>query len=201
MAGRINLTVRRSFRTVKNDIVMKQREIVLFTAAHKIQDKARELARVPKGLGTGRKTGELEARILVEGPTRSESGKSMYVKVYASAPHAVWQEYGTGIHGTGPQATHSEIYPKQGQVMTWTQSGRPYRGRYVMAQVTGFRMGRSKSGKLKRVPTQWQQFASEVKGVQPKHFMRDARNDKTIKKWYQDEMANITKNNPPIKVE
>ena len=56
----------------------------------------------PYGLGTGRKTGKLAAAIQVKGPYVSGSGKSTVVNVtvdQAMAPHALWQEKGTGIYG------------------------------------------------------------------------------------------------------
>ncbi len=140
-----------------------------------LQTKARVEASKPYGLGTGTKTGALVAAIQVKGPYTTGSGKSQIVNVavdQALAPHAVWQEKGTGIYAGG-----DVIRPKTASVMAWLQTGRPYVGYAITARLHK----RGKGGN----PNQYQQFAKWVKGVKPKHYMQKARQDPTIAAIYK----------------
>ena len=149
-----------------------------------LQTKARAEAERPYGLGTGRKTGKLAAAIQVKGPYTSGSGKSTVVNVsvdQAMAPHALWQEKGTGIYGP----TGEVIRPKQAQVMAWLQTGQPYVG----VAVSAFLRRRASGGN----PAQYQQYAKWVKGVKPKEFMKKARTDPTIAAVYREGSQRLAK--------
>jgi hypothetical protein len=164
------ITLNPAFETEK-DHLLKQVGVLL-------QTKARAEASRPSGLGLGVKSGKLVAAIQVKGPYTSGSGKSTVVNVQVDqemAPHAVWQEHGTGIYGP----TGEVIRPKTaGGVMAWVQTGRPYVGYAVSARL--IKRGKHAMG------NQYQQYAKWVKGVKPKHFMQKARQDPTIAKLYRE---------------
>lgn len=161
-----------------------EKERLLTQVGRLLQTKARAEASKPYGLGTGTKTGKLVAAIQVKGPYVSGSGKSTVVNVTVDqemAPHALWQEKGTGIYGP----TGEVIRPKQAQVMAWIQTGRPYVG----VAVSAFLRKRGKGGN----PNQYQQYAKWVKGVKPKLFMEKARKDPAIAAIYKEGTARLAK--------
>jgi hypothetical protein len=166
---RKKITLNPAFETEK-DHLLKQVGVLL-------QTKARAEASKPSGLGLGVKTGKLVAAIQVKGPYVSESGKSTVVNVQVDqemAPHAKWQEHGTGIFGP----RDAIIRPKTAMVMSWVQTGRPYLGHGITANLI-------KRGKH-QYQNQYQQYAKWVRGVKPKHFMQKARQDPTIAALYRE---------------
>jgi hypothetical protein len=159
------------------------KERLLTQVGRLLQTKARAEASKPYGLGTGTKTGDLVRAIQVKGPYTSGSGKSTVVNVSVDqdiAPHAVWQEKGTGIYAGG-----DVIRPKQAQVMAWIQTGRPYVGYAVSAFL---RRRANAPGEAR-----YQQYAKWVRGVKPKHFMLKARTDPTIAAIYKAGSAELAK--------
>jgi hypothetical protein len=161
-----------------------EKERLLTQVGRLLQTKARAEAEKPYGLGSGRKTGTLAAAIQVKGPYVSGSGKSTVVNVtvdQAMAPHALWQEKGTGIYGPSGEV----IRPKQAQVMAWIQTGRPYVGYAVSAFLR--RRADSKGA------AQYQQYAKWVRGVKPKRFMEKAHKDPTIAAIYREGSKRLAK--------
>ena len=192
MPVRINMQIKRSFVLVNDQEKVARRTEILKQTAIKIQKKAQAGASRPMGLGAGTKNDKLVPAIKIIGPVTSNNGKRQQITVIADqveAPHALWQEYGTGIYGTAPGARHSVIFPTQKKLMAWDPKGQTglYKGGGVW---TGTRSKKWVRGKVQRGT--WQ-FAAYIKGVRPKHFMRDARNDPQIKSEYLAEIAKTVK--------
>jgi hypothetical protein len=77
--------------------------------------------------------------------------------------------------------------------MHWEQTGRAYRGASVTASLRSFKYGSGSRGRRKRVEKVYDQYASRVRGVQPKHYMRDARNDKVIRAEHKTAMVALVR--------
>lgn len=192
MPVRVNLIIKRSFVLVKDQELLAKRTDILKRTAEKIQQKAREGASEPMGLGAGTKNNKLVPAIKIVGPETSKNGKRIQVRVIADqaeAPHALWQEYGTGIYGTATGARKGVIFPTGKKLMAWSPKGQTglYKGGGVWAALTSkwWKKGKRQKG--------YTQFAAYVKGVRPKHFMRDARTDPQIKSEYLAEIAKTVK--------
>jgi hypothetical protein len=178
---------------VNNQELVARRTEILKETALKIQKKAQAGASRPMGLGAGTKNNKLVPAIRIEGPETSSNGKRVQVRVIADqemAPHALWQEYGTGIYGTATGARGEVIFPTQKKLMAWDPKGQTglYKGGGVWTGV--HTKGKFVRGKQRK--ELWQ-FAAYIKGVRPKHFMRDARNDPQIKSEYLAEIAKTVK--------
>ena len=171
--------VRSKRLTIDNQFDDHKRAALLETAK-RLQIKARAEASMPYGLGSGEKTGKLHRAIQIKGPYGTP--RSMVVQVWVDtdiAPHALWQEKGTGIYGPSGEV----IRPKQAQVMAWIQTGQPYVG----VAVSAFIRKRAARGNA----PQYQQYAKWVKGVKPKHFMEKARKDQGIAAFHRNTMRNV----------
>jgi hypothetical protein len=182
--AKAGLHIERMKRIRLNPAFNVEAEKLLKQVGSLLQAKARAEAARPYGLGTGTKSGKLVESIQIKGPYTTGSGKSQVVQVYADdkiAPHAIWQEKGTGIYGP----TKDVIRPKQAQVMAWIQTGRPYVGFAISA----FRRRRANSNEER-----WQQYAKWVKGVKPKEFIKKARTDPTIADFYAAGARSLAKN-------
>jgi hypothetical protein len=49
--------------------------------------------------------------------------------------HGLWVEYGTGVYGTGPGATHERIRPKTAKVLFWVDA----RGKHFAKSIAGMK--------------------------------------------------------------
>jgi hypothetical protein len=186
------LVITRWFRVINDAEVMAKRNALLKEKAEKYAAKARALSAVPKGLGKGVKSGDLQRAITVSTPFASGSGKSVGITIRADpgvAKHAIWQEEGTGLYGK----KQDWIYPTNKRFMHWEQTGRAYRGASITASLKSFKYGPGSRGRRKRVEKIYDQYASRVRGVKPKHYMRDARNDKVIRAEHRAAMVALVR--------
>jgi len=183
---KVNLSVRRSIRLTASAELNAAKEELLMQMAARYQERARQLAAVPFGLGSGIKTGALQRAIKVAAPHLSPQGKSLSVVIYADlelAPHALWQEAGTGLYRPGGG---DWIRPRRAQVMHWEQVGQPYRSSFVRALLSGVRL---RAGKTVKV---YDQFAYKVRGVRPKWYMRQTRNAADLRQSYRKAVAALS---------
>lgn len=187
------LSIRKVVRIGVDPALQARKMDVMRLLGTKLQSKARaEAAKPSSPLARGVETGRLLAAIVVTGPYVFSTGKSIAITVRADpkiAPHAIWQEEGTGIYGP----TGVPIVPKSAKFMVWEQTGRAYKGVNVRAVVIAKqKIGQRRNAKGKQKPIYektYRQFAREIKGSRPKHFMLQARTDPTIRAWYKKRVA------------
>lgn len=197
----VRMEIRRSFVLVSDKELNALKTQALRKSAADVQAKAKALAAEPTGFkGRGVRSGKLVDSIKVSEPYASESGKSTMIRVYADtdvAPHAKWQEAGTGEYGP--------LKKKITGIMVWMEDRPPYIGRYVWASgynrkgvVVPRRGKRGERGQTKVVGGEWdasvKQFATQIHGSQPKWFMRDAGRDPTVKNEMRNEARRIARN-------
>jgi len=190
------LIIQKTVRVAADPAFQARKLDILRTVAAKYQSKARTESMRRTGLGPGVVTGRLVESIQVIGPLVFSTGKSTRITIYASrkvAPHALWQEEGTGIYG--PAGT--PIVSPTGKKMSWTQVGRAYRGPFVKARIIAkTRIGSRKTAKGRTrgvYENTYQQFASQVKGSRPKRFMASAGADPAIAAYYQEQVAALAR--------
>ena len=171
----VKMEIKRSFVLVSNQELNAQKTQALLNTAATVQAKAKQLAAKPTGFkGRGVREGKLVDSIRISEPYASESGKSTMIRVYADdkvAPHAKWQEAGTGEYGPMGRPIVAKMH--------WVEKAPPYRGQYVMAKGKTGKMvprlgARGKRGEMKGVWAEFDQFATRIHGSHPKWFMRDA---------------------------
>lgn len=193
----VKLAINRNFRMTTDSEFNALKLAALRTTAANVQAKAKELAAKPTGWkGSGVRDGDLVNSIKISEPhaTRSFGYNSTEITVYADtevAPHAKFQEAGTGEYGPLKK-------PIKGR-MHWIEKAPPYRGRNVWARgrtgKTIPRLGaRGKRGEMKTVFGDFDQFATEIHGSKPKWFMRDAGRDPNVQKELDAEARRLARN-------
>lgn len=145
----------------------------------------------------------------------SSTGRTVYLYVgpvaseteTGSGSYASFQELGTGIYSEAPGASKQPIRPSGGRAMRWIQHGQAYRGVNVIAAPLGGKeivVRRKRPIKIKggggfirsytkTVATSWKQFATEIHGIRPKHFMRKAFRVKNWSKVQKDMIAEVSR--------
>lgn len=192
----VKMEIKRNFRIATDSEMNRLKRAALEETTTEIRLEARWIAKQPTGFkGRGRRTYALLDSIhsseIYE--TTAFGRQVMEQRVYADddeAPHAKWQEEGTGEYGPLGRPIVANMH--------WIEKSPPYRGRYVMARgKTGKtipRLGaRGKHGKMKTVYGDFDQFATQIHGSKPKHFMRGAANNKIIQANHRRRMREIAR--------
>lgn len=128
-----------------------------------------------------KRTGTLGRSIAVGTPQAGYGG--MYVEVGTNIHYAKYVEYGTGIYG--PRGT--PIKPKTAKVLAWRSTGRPVASGFkVIAMGIRKRKGKISHNKAKDT---YMNFAMEVKGMRPWHFMQKAFEDPASAEYFKARVA------------
>lgn len=186
--ARSGLQVRRWLKVNTRPQVQAAQERALTNVANLIRDVAR--------IHVTRQTGNLRQSIEVTPVERSKSGRSLIVYVRVDeerAPYAWWQEAGTGLRYAGKGGPHGWIVPKTARVMVF-DSHKRYSGAFI-TNVLVARGLRKVGRKLKpdRKLDVYKHFASRVRGNRPQWYMKQARESKQVKQFYEQTMQDLTK--------
>lgn len=192
----VKMEIKRNFRIATDREFNALKRAALEKTAFEVALEARYLAKRRTGFkGRGVRSGALIDSIHLSDPYETTAfGRDVIEqRVYADddeAPHAKWQEAGTGEYGPLKK-------PIKGK-MAWTEKSPPYRGRNVWATgrtgKTIPRLGkRGKRGEMKTVFGDFSQFATEIHGSKPKWFMRGAANDKIIASNHKRRMREVAR--------
>lgn len=196
-----------------------KREVLITTAGAYRDEIVRNMKKPADpgyGFGRGLVSGRMATAVVIGPPTISPSGKSDSVIVKLDSekvPYARWQELGTGVRSEDPDSPKQVIVPKTGKYMHWVQKGyQPYRGPNIRSRlvpgsyhIIGERVQRQYKAKGKtrtrtvlrekyvhhgpKGQAQYDVYATEVKGLWPRYFFRDAADKKKLYDDYKQAMA------------